>query len=124
MESANGRLNERDLEFVETLRDLGVARNLAALIAYLAGLNEASSKEIEVGANLSQAGVSIAVKTLREKGWVEERKINGGKRGRLMNVYRLSVGMDEIIRHFEREEQNESAQVMISIQRLKELASA
>lgn len=124
MESANGRLNERDLEFVETLRDLGVARNLAALIAYLAGLNEASSKEIEVGANLSQAGVSIAVKTLREKGWVEERKINGGKRGRLMNVYRLSVGMDEIIRHFEREKQNESAQVMISIQRLKELASA
>jgi predicted transcriptional regulator len=31
--------------------------------------------------------------------------------------------MDEIIRHFEREKLNESAQVMISIQRLKELAS-
>jgi predicted transcriptional regulator len=123
MESVNGRLNENDLEFIETLRDLGVSRNLATLIAYLAGLKEASSKEIEIGAKLSQAGVSNAVKTLREKGWVEERKIKGGKKGRLMNVYSLRVDMEEIIRHFEREKLNESAQVMISIQRLKELAS-
>jgi predicted transcriptional regulator len=123
MESVVGRLNERDMEFVETLRDLGVSRNLATLIAYLASSEEASSKEIELGADLSQAGVSIAVKTLRKKGWIEERKIKGGKSGRLVNVYSLKVEMDEIIRHFEREKLNESAQVMISIQRLKELAS-
>ncbi len=123
MQSIKESLNERDLEFIETLRVLGVSRNLAMLIAYLAGSGEASSKEIETGANLSQAGVSIAVKTLREKGWIDERKIKGGKKGRLMNVYSLKVEMDEIIRHFEREKLSESAQVMVSIQRLKELAS-
>jgi predicted transcriptional regulator len=123
MQSIKESLNERDLEFIETLRVLGVSRNLAMLIAYLAGSGEASSKEVETGANLSQAGVSIAVKTLREKGWIDERKIKGGKKGRLMNVYSLKVEMDEIIRHFEREKLSESAQVMVSIQRLKELAS-
>jgi len=123
MESVIGRLSEREVEFVETLRDLGVQRNMAALIAYLAGSEEVSSKEIEKGANLSQAGVSIAVRTLREKGWIEERKIRGGKKGRLMKVYKLRVEIDEIIRHFERKKLNESARVMMSIQRLKELAA-
>jgi len=124
MASVIGRLDEKEIEFVETLRDLGVQRNMAALIAYLAGSEEVSSKEIEKGADLSQSGVSIAVRTLREKGWIEERKIKGGKRGRLMKVYRLKVKMDEIISHFETEKHCESAQVMMSIQRLKELASA
>lgn len=123
MESVIGRLNEREVEFVETLRDLGVQRNMAALIAYLASSEEVSSKEIEKGADLSQAGVSIAVRTLREKGWIEERKIRGGKKGRLMKVYKLKVEVDEIIEHFERKKLNESARVMLSIQRLKELAS-
>lgn len=123
MESVIGRLNEREVEFVETLRDLGVQRNMAALIAYLASSEEVSSKEIEKGADLSQAGVSIAVRTLREKGWIEERKIRGGKKGRLMKVYKLKVEVDEIIGHFERKKLNESARVMLSIQRLKELAS-
>ncbi len=123
MESVIERLNEREVEFVETLRDLGVQRNMAALIAYLASSEEVSSKEIEKGADLSQAGVSIAVRTLREKGWIEERKIRGGKKGRLMKVYKLKVEVDEIIEHFERKKLNESARVMLSIQRLKELAS-
>lgn len=124
MESVVERLNEREIEFVEALRDLGVQRNMAALIAFLAGSENVSSKEIEKGADLSQAGVSVAVRTLKEKGWIEEKKIRGGKRGRLMKVYRLKVKMDEIIRHFEMEKHYESAQVMMSIQRLKELASA
>ncbi len=124
MRSVVGTLDERDMEFVETLRDLGVLRNMALLIAYLAGTEEASSKDIETGADLSQSGVSIAVRTLREKGWIEERRIKGGKKGRLMKVYKLRVEIDEIIRHFERMKLHESAQVMMSIQRLKELASA
>ncbi len=124
MESVIGRRNEKEIEFVETLRDLGVRRNMAALIVYLASSEEASSKDIESGADLSQAGVSIAVRTLREKGWIEERKIKGGKKGRLTKVYKLKVDVDEIIEHFERKKLHESAQVMMSIQRLKELASA
>lgn len=124
MELVVGKWNEKEIEFVETLRDLGVRRNMAALIAYLASSEEVSSKEIEKGADLSQAGVSIAVRTLRDNGWIEERKIKSGKKGRSMKVYKLKVNIDEIIEHFERKKLHESAQVMMSIQRLKELASA
>jgi predicted transcriptional regulator len=120
MRSVVGTLDERDMEFVETLRDR--FENMARVP--IAGTEEASSKDIETGADLSQSGVSIAVRTLREKGWIEERRIKGGKKGRLMKVYKLRVEIDEIIRHFERKKLHESAQVMMSIQRLKELASA
>ncbi len=124
MESLNGRAEETDMEFAELLENLGVSRNLALLIAFLASSKEASSKDIENGAGISQAGVSIAIKALREKGWIEEQRIRGGKWGRTRNVYRLKVRVDEIIRHFEREMLDESVQVNITIQRLKELASA
>ncbi len=123
MGSARGSLNEKDMEFVETLRELGVSRNLARLIAYLASSGGSSSKEIENTAGLSQSGVSISIRALRENGWIEEGKVRKGKSGKLVSVYSLKVEIDEIISHFEREKLNESAQAMVCIQRLKELAS-
>ena len=45
-------LGEKDLEFVEALRNLKVPRIVATLITYLANTDEATSGEIEIGANL------------------------------------------------------------------------
>jgi predicted transcriptional regulator len=41
-----------------------------------------------------------------------------------MKVYSLLTPIDEIIKHFEEEKQQESAQTMESIQKLKELISS
>jgi predicted transcriptional regulator len=41
-------LDDKDLEFAETLRSLGVQRNVAILITYLANVEEASSRDIEM----------------------------------------------------------------------------
>ncbi len=124
MEPALGSLNERDMEFVETLWRLGVQRSIAVLIAFLAGNEEVSSKDIQAGTGISQPSVSLAVKSLRDKGWIDEHKIRSGKKGRSTKVYRLRVTVDEIIRYFEEKKTHESARVMTSIQRLKELASS
>lgn len=116
-------LDDKDMEFVETLRSLGVPRNVATLITFLANVDEASSREIEMGSDLRQPEVSIAMRTLRDNQWIEEKEIKREGKGRPMKVYSLSAGIDEIIRHFEEEKLNESAQAMESIQRLKQLIS-
>ena len=116
-------LDDKDMEFVETLRSLGVPRNVATLITFLANVEEASSREIEMGSDLRQPEVSIAMRTLRENNWIEEKEIKREGKGRPMKVYALRATIDDIIKHFEEEKLHESAQAMESIQRLKQLIS-
>ncbi len=116
-------LDDKDMEFVETLRSLDVPRNVATLITFLANVDEASSREIEMGSDLRQPEVSIAMRTLRENNWIEEKEIKREGKGRPMKVYALRAGIDDIIKHFEEEKLHESAQAMESIQRLKQLIS-
>jgi len=117
-------LDDKDLEFAETLRSLGVQRNVAILITYLANVEEASSRDIEMGSNLRQPEVSIAMRALRDNDWVSEKEVRRGGKGRPMKVYSLLTPISEIIKHFEEEKQQESAQTMESIQKLKELISS
>jgi predicted transcriptional regulator len=116
-------LDEKDLEFVDALRSINVPRNVATLITYLANANEATSREIEMGTNLRQPEVSIAMRTMRQNNWVNERDIKTEEKGRPMKVYKLSVPIGEIIKHYEEEKNNEAAQNMKSIQKLKDIAA-
>ena len=117
-------LDERDLEFIEALRNLTVPRNVATLITYLANASEATSREIEVGTNLRQPEVSISMRSLRQNKWVEEREIKAEGKGRPMKVYKLGVPLESIITFYEEEANRESTQTMMSIQKLKELTTA
>lgn len=116
-------LDDRDLEFIEALRSLGVQRNVAALVTYLSNAKEVSSREIEMGTGLRQPEVSIGMRFLRQNGWIEERDVKGEGKGRPMKVYTLKVSIDEIIKHFEDQKLKESAKAMESIRKLRELTS-
>lgn len=117
-------LDDRDLEFIEVLRNLDVPRSVARLITCLAGMDERTSREIEMATGLKQPEVSIAMRTLRERSWVKERDINGKGKGRPTKIYSLGTTMGEIINYYEGEMNRESARTMETIQRLKELSSA
>jgi predicted transcriptional regulator len=116
-------LDEKDLEIIAALRNIKVPRNVAALITYLADANEATSREIEMGTNLRQPEVSIAMRALRQNKWVEEKEIKTEGKGRPMRVYKLNVPLDAIIQHYEEERNRESTKAMESIQRLRELTT-
>ncbi len=116
-------IDEKDLEFIEGLQSLGVNGNVARLIAYLKSVSEGSSRDIEMATGLRQPEVSIAMRTLRDKGWVREREIKGEGKGRL-KIYSLGATIDEIIGYYEEEKNRESARAMVAIQRLKQLSSA
>jgi predicted transcriptional regulator len=116
-------LDEKDLEFIDALRNLKVPRNVATLITYLANTNEATSREIEVGTNMRQPEVSIGMRALRQNNWVEQRNIKMEGKGRPMIIYKLNVPIEKIIKHYEEEKNSEAVRTMQAIQRLKEIAS-
>ena len=116
-------LDEKDLEFVSALRSINVPKNVASLITYLSNVDEATSREIEMGTNLRQPEVSIAMRTMRQNNWVEERDVRTEGKGRPMKIYKLGVPIGEIIKHCEEEKNNESAHAMQAIQRLKEITA-
>ena len=114
-------MDEKDLEFVGALRSINVPKNVAALITYLSNVDEATSREIEIGSNMRQPEVSIAMRALRENNWVEERDVRVAGKGRPMKVYKLGVPIEEIIKYYEDVKNREAAKTMQAIQRLKDI---
>jgi len=115
-------LDEESLELVRSLRALGMTRNEAPLIAYLSGVEIATSKEIEAGTGMRQPEVSVGMKMLRSRDWIREEEIKSEKRGRPTKVYALKVALSEIVTFLEAKKAHDANQAMISIQKLRELA--
>ena len=116
--------DEKDLEFVQGLQNLGMKRTVACVITFLKDQNERSSWDIETATFLNQPEVSMAMRTLRERGWLKEYEIKSNGKGRPMKIYALRATINEIINYYEAEKSRESARTSEAIQRLKELSSA
>jgi predicted transcriptional regulator len=115
--------DEGDSEFVQELQSLGVNRNLALVITFLKDQNERYFEDIEIATDLKQQKVSVAMQTLRERGWLKEHDIEGNRRGRRFRIYSLRATIDEIINYYEAEKSREYARASEAIRRLKELSS-
>lgn len=113
--------DETDLEFIEILRNLNISRNVASTLAYLSSVEEATSKDLELGSELRQPEVSIAMRELRSYGWIDEREIKKEGKGRPMKIYKLAVPMPEIVVHLEKQTREEAQRIMENIEKLKNL---
>lgn len=92
--------DEHEDELLTLFRDIGVPRHLAATIIYLAFVNEASSKDIEIAAGLRQPEVSRALRYLVSHDWVFRRSGKYGATGRPRYIYSLSVPVEHVFEHF------------------------
>jgi predicted transcriptional regulator len=115
--------NEESEEFASILTKIGLKRNVAKVLTYLHGVEEATSREIEIGSDLRQPEVSIAMRELRNLEWISERDEKNPGKGRPFRIYRLDKDIGEIISYLEAEKIKESEIMMIQIKRLKELKS-
>src|SRR5574341_513858 len=95
------QLDEKDEEIADALISLGMSRNEAMTLAYMQNTNSATSLELERAARLHQPEVSIAMKQLKERGWVNEREDKKPGKGRPYKVYSLKVGFRDIIAQLE-----------------------
>ncbi len=114
-------LDEADHEFIQMLNNLGAPRNLARVIAYLKNVNEATSREIERGTEMSCTEVTKTMQALRNLGWIEVSVFKRGDGSRKI-TYSLKIPLDEIVKHFGEEKLGKSVQEMESILKLKKLA--
>ena len=113
---------ERD-EFASILMKIGLKRNVAKVLTYLAGVPEATSREIEIGSNLRQPEVSIAMREIRRLDWVAERDERNPGKGRPYRIYKLNRSLPDIVQYLESENAKEAERVMKQIEKLKSLKS-
>jgi predicted transcriptional regulator len=117
-------LGDDSHEFADLLHSLGVQRNVARLITYLAAAGESTSRDIERGSGLRQPEVSIAMRTLRRENWIREWEVKSTEgKGRPCKVYALNTTIDQIIGSIEEERRKKSAEELESIKKLRDLAS-
>ena len=115
------QLDKKDEEIVEALISLGMNRLVARVLAYLQQVNEVTSNELELGTNLRQPEVSIAMKHLNEHDWINERDEKKPGKGRPYKIYSLKVGFNDIIAQLENQQRKTVEETQARIKRLKEL---
>ncbi|WP_407355537.1 transcriptional regulator [Methanolobus sp. WCC5] len=117
-------LSGKGYEIIELLQGLDVPRTEAISIACLVCGGELTSQNIEQASGLRQPEVSIAMRPLRERGWIEERseKKNTDK-GRPVKYYKLVVPFDDIVRMFESKALKKNMEMVEALEQLKELSN-
>lgn len=117
-------LSDTDYEIIELLQSLKVPRTESIAIACLLCGKELTSQTIERSSGLRQPEVSVAMRPLRERGWIDEKnekKTNG--KGRPTKYYQLTVPLSTIVDTFESEIIQQNNEAMESINQLRELRS-
>ncbi|WP_342304132.1 transcriptional regulator [Methanolobus sp. ZRKC5] len=117
-------LDGKGYEIIELLQGLEVPRTEAISIACLVCGDELTSQNIEQASGLRQPEVSIAMRPLRERGWINERneKKNTDK-GRPVKYYKLVVPFEEIVKTFESKALKKNLEMVDALEQLKGLSN-
>ncbi len=103
------------------LMQMSVPRNVAKALVYMKGRPETTSVEIEKNANLRQPEVSIAMRILKEHGWIVKRDIKKEGKGRPVHGYRLSKPFAEIIKELEEDQKKRIADMQSVLGQIQSL---
>ncbi len=98
---------------------LGMSRPTAYTLSYLKNGNEVKSVELERGTGLRQPEVSIVMRELKERGWINERGEKKPGRGRPYKIYSLKFGFDEIISQLEKQQRRVADEARLRFERLR-----
>ncbi len=111
---------DKEEAFVNLLIGIGISRTVAKVLVYLANIPEATSREIERGADLRQPEVSIAIQYLKEQGWIESRLKKTDSIGRPQNIISLSHPISEIIDRIQVEKETEIRKKIALTRKIKD----
>jgi predicted transcriptional regulator len=110
-------------EIIDLLKDLGFSQNMATVLLFLSAKNKSTSREIETESNLRQPEVSVVLRTMKDKGWVEEAPGEKDGRGRPTKVYYLKISLQDIMREIEVAKETEYSRTIKNMERVKRLLS-
>ena len=112
--------DEKDERVVELFSNLGMPKNLAKTLMYISQVDECKSTDIELGADLRQPEVSIAMQELRKRGWVVKKDLKKKGKGRPTHVYSPTKDLHTIIDTLEQEKLSEIDQIKNNITELRD----
>ncbi len=115
------QLDEKDEEIADALISLGMSRNAALTLAYMQNTNSATSIELERSARLRQPEVSIVMRELKHRDWINEHEEKKPGKGRPYKIYSLKVRFTDIIAQLEKQQRKTVDETEGKIKRLKEL---
>lgn len=115
------QFDKKDEEIAEALISLGMSRNASMTLAYMQNTNSATSIELERLARLRQPEVSVTMKQLKERDWINEREEKKPGKGRPFKIYSLKVGFKDIIAQLEKQQRRAIDETQTRVERLKEL---
>lgn len=98
---------DEEEEFVSLLVRVGIRKNVAKMLVFLANTKEASSRQIERGTDMRQPEACMAIKYLTGRSWIRSREAPSERQGRPEKQYSLSVPVRQIISAIEKEKKNE-----------------
>jgi predicted transcriptional regulator len=109
---------------IEALTSTGMPKGIARTLAFLSSKEDwATSKEIEKATKLRQPEVSIAVRDLEERGWVERDSLKRESKGRPINIYKMSVDLERVYSSIEEKEQAKISTVEDNLKHIRDLWS-
>lgn len=112
----------KEHEMVTLMRDLGTSKNVAKALVFISKNGEATSRKIESAILLKQSEVSVAIKTMKDRGWVVSKSIKKGGKGRPTQIYSLNTSLRKIVRDIETDKNAEIEDMKNKIAQLKRLA--
>ena len=115
------QLDEKDEEIADILISLGMSRNVAMSLTYLQNMNSATSVDLERVARLRQPEVSIAMRQLKERDWIDEREEKTPGKGRPYKIYSLKVGFKDIVAQLEKQQKKTVDDAKANLELLKKL---
>ena len=117
-------MDDEGYEVSSLLQSIDVPRIEALSIACLFNVEELSSQDIERATGLRQPEVSVAMRVLHERGWIDERDDKRTKcRGRPAKYYSLKVDFADIIKVYEENILKMNKEKMLVIQDLLKMTT-
>ncbi len=114
-------LTEKEEKIVKLLTETGLNKNIAKVVVFLSKVGEAISRDIERAANLRQPEVSLAMKELKEWGWIKERELKKKGKGRPLKSYRLTKDIKEIVAELVEKKREEVKKIERDLEELEKL---
>lgn len=108
-----------DKRIIKLLVNLGITKNIAKIITLLFHVKETISVQIERYLNLRQPEVSVALRSLEQKGWIAKTNIKKRSKGRPTYAYKPAVTPKIIVKKLERNKIKEMKKNLRSIELLK-----
>ncbi len=111
---------KKEEELFHLLTGIGMKKNVAKLLVFLADKPEATSREIEHGTDLRQPEVSIAVKYMKEQGWIRNSNSSASGKGRPEKVFTLAKPMVKIVESIEKMRKGEIESQLALIRKIRD----